>query len=594
MKASIVVLTYNNLERCTKKCIKTILEHTDLYINELIVVDNNSQDSTLHWLDEIKQQNLGKNIFLIRNEENLGYAKGNNIGITHAKGEFIILLNNDTEVCENWLENLITSFNNDEKIGIVAPLTNRIGSLQQISVPGLDASNWEASVKPYISSMKDKFFYTSKVCFFCVCIPRRVIKEVGLLDPNYERGNFEDDDYCRRVINNGYKIRVNEDLFIFHHGSLSFSGFNESEIEFTNFKNQRYFEKKHSIVYSFVPLINEFTEYCDRIRLNTSLSIEEKCNCILYHGEIVEVFKRIQILLNAKKQRGFTGVLTLLTNVYRRSLFFDLKGKLRRNYLSFRKYGLRLSKMKIIGTLKTNDIKDFKSEDVIIFILSFNRLECLKLLLNTLRKFNLKNRIIIIDNNSTYLPLLKFYEECGVEVVRLKKNYGHLALWKISRFKEIVENEYYIYTDSDVVPLPDCPSNFVETFLKILISKPYLSKVGFSLSLDAIPDDYLKKEEVRKWEQKFWDKSKYFEFSPGIGYFDSPIDTTFALYRPGIYPFEARWWRSVRTDYPYAAEHLGWNPKYIIKEEMKHYQGKIKKGSSHWFTDSYIEDSKEA
>ena len=61
MNASIVVLTFNNLERCTKKCIKTILEFTDLNNNELIIVDNNSSDSTVHWLDEIQKKNSDKN-----------------------------------------------------------------------------------------------------------------------------------------------------------------------------------------------------------------------------------------------------------------------------------------------------------------------------------------------------------------------------------------------------------------------------------------------------------------------------------------------------------------------------------------------------
>ncbi len=593
MNASIVVLTFNNLERCTKKCIKTILEFTDLNNNELIIVDNNSSDSTVHWLDEIQKKNSDKNILLIKNEKNFGYAGGNNTGIEHSKGKYIILLNNDTEVCENWVENLTSSFSKDPELGLVSPITNRIGSLQQITIPGLDASNWGEKVRPYITSMKGRYFYTSKVCFFCVCIPRKVIGKVGFLDPNYGRGNFEDDDYCLRVLKEGFKIRVNEDLFIFHHGSLSFAGFSESELEYTNFKNQRFFEKKHSVNYSFSPLIREFSKYCEDTKNDQNLNIKEKCDCILYHKGIVDTFKEIELSLNIRKQRAYTGILTFLKHFYKRSLFYDVKNKLRRNYLFLRKYGLRLFILKNSGARKQKSEKEILVQDIPIFILSFNRLECLRLLLERLKQLNVKNRIIVIDNNSTYEPLLRYYETCGVEVVRLKKNYGHLALWKAENFKEIIENQYFIYTDADVVPLPDCPPNFIDVFYQILKSKPFLTKVGFSLSLKDIPDEYPKKEEVVKWEEKFWDAKKRFVFSSDISFFDAPIDTTFALYRPGVYPYEGKWWRSVRTSNPYAAEHLGWNPKYIIPEEMMHYQRKIKKGSSHWFSDNYLTDSKE-
>lgn len=594
MNASIVVLTYNNLEKCTKKCIETILNSTDLYNNELIIVDNNSQDSTVFWLDELLQANSDKNIHIIKNQENLGYAGGNNVGIKKSKGDFIILLNNDTEVCENWVENLTSSFNEDRALGIVAPITNRIGSLQQVSVPNLNSQNWINVIKPYTRMMKGRSFFTSKVCFFCVCIPRHVIEKVGLLDPNYERGNFEDDDYCLRAIRNGFKIRVNEDLFIYHHGSLSFSGFSENDLQATNLKNQRFFEKKHSISYSFVPLIKEFSSYCNELRLDDTLSYEEKCQCLLYHRPIVDIFKSIENSSNARKERAFTGVLTLLRSYLHRIGIFDLKNRLTHTSSFIREYGLRSFILKHRSPIKVEEKVDVRLDDIPIYILSFNRLECLKLLLERLRQMQVKNPITIIDNNSTYPPLLEFYKTCGVTVIKLKKNYGHLAIWKCEAFRDVVENDYYIYTDSDVVPTKNCPKNFIEVFFQLLRTHPFLTKVGFSLSLENIPDNYKKKDEVKKWESKFWSSEKKFNFSPSVEFFDAPIDTTLALYRPGIYPYESKWWRSVRTAPPYAAEHLGWYPEYILKDEMLHYQGKFRIGSSHWLKDTTVEAPKEA
>ena len=101
---SIIVLNYNAGDLLLN-CIKSIKESS--YENiEIIVVDNISSDGS-----QIKCQKKYPEIKLIQNKENLGYCGGNNIGIQASKGEFIVILNPDTVVEPNWLDELISAHN---------------------------------------------------------------------------------------------------------------------------------------------------------------------------------------------------------------------------------------------------------------------------------------------------------------------------------------------------------------------------------------------------------------------------------------------------------------------------------------------------
>ena len=114
---SLVVLTYNQLEDCTKSCIESIYKYTDIKDFELIVVDNDSQDGTPEYLKEIEPNY--SNMQIILNDANKGYSAGNNDGIKASKGKYVILLNNDTLVSENWLEQILKPFKKDKDTGFI-------------------------------------------------------------------------------------------------------------------------------------------------------------------------------------------------------------------------------------------------------------------------------------------------------------------------------------------------------------------------------------------------------------------------------------------------------------------------------------------
>lgn len=190
--------------------------------------------------------------------------------------------------------------------------------------------------------------------------------------------------------------------------------------------------------------------------------------------------------------------------------------------------------------------------EIPIIINNFNRLTYLITLVSFLDKCGCKN-IVILDNNSTYPPLLDYYEVCKFKVIRLDKNYGYLSFWKTGIYKQYKWN-YFVYTDSDVVPISDCPANFLE-YLKSLLDKHlHLDKVGLGIKIDDLPDSFVLKDKVIEYEKNYW---KY-EVKPNI--YRARVDTTFALYKPlsNLKHGYVSTLSAYRTGFPYMIQHLPW------------------------------------
>lgn len=202
-----------------------------------------------------------------------------------------------------------------------------------------------------------------------------------------------------------------------------------------------------------------------------------------------------------------------------------------------------------------------------IIIISFNQLKYLQQLISFLQKHNYTN-LIIIDNNSTYPPLLHYFKtiENTVIIHRLKDNLGHLSFWKHDAIFKQYSKGYYVVTDPDVVPIDECPDNFLEEFRQLLDKAYDRTKVGFSLKIDDLPNTNPNKEQILQWESQFW-QSKIRRNA-----YKAEIDTTFALYRPNYNYKLKHFTKAWRTDYPIKASHGGW---YIdidhLTEEQRFY-----------------------
>jgi hypothetical protein len=138
-----------------------------------------------------------------------------------------------------------------------------------------------------------------------------------------------------------------------------------------------------------------------------------------------------------------------------------------------------------------------------VYIISFNRLKYLKQSIEWLES-NGHTNIIIIDNNSTFKPLLEFYDHTPHKVIKINKNKGHLVFHKDIRFFFIRNFTFYVLTDPDLLPVKECPADYMNHFVNTIKSNQMFTKVGFSLKIDDLPDTYPLKNLVIEWESKFY------------------------------------------------------------------------------------------
>lgn len=225
------------------------------------------------------------------------------------------------------------------------------------------------------------------------------------------------------------------------------------------------------------------------------------------------------------------------------------------------------------GIFTTGSKIDYKS--VPILINNYNRFDKLLILIEGLTSRGYHN-IWIIDNGSTYPPLIEWYRTCPYKVLLLNENVGHISIFQTGLYKAF-RHSYYAYTDSDLEICPECPDDFMEKFIGLLKRYPRAVKVGFSLKIDDLPDSFAHKKEVVEWESQFWKN----EVKPGV--YNAPIDTTFAVYKPwfegGLVRFRDM---HLRVGPPYTMRHLPWYvSKDNLSDEDRYYLSTIAT-STHW------------
>jgi len=187
--------------------------------------------------------------------------------------------------------------------------------------------------------------------------------------------------------------------------------------------------------------------------------------------------------------------------------------------------------------------------DVPILIGSRDRLTPLVELIAWLERAG-SERILIIDNDSKYEPLLDYYERTPHQVVRLGRNVAPRNFWSAGIIDAYAGQGRYVLSDPDVVPTETCPLDAVAHFDELLDRYPDRVKAGFGLKLDDLPEHSRHAEAVRSWEMQFWQN----EIAGAV--YDANISTTFALYRA-----ETRTYLegpSLRTGEPYLARHTPW------------------------------------
>lgn len=230
MKVSIVIPVLDNVQY-TKRCIESIRRSADPSKYELIIIDNGSNKETKKYLNSLTK------VRVIVNEENIGFSRAINQGIDNSVGDYIYMLNNDTVVYPHWLERMVAAFN--ENVGAVGPVSNYVMGKQRVRVGRKSAT--PEQINNIVSQTKG----TTEAEFlvgFAMMISKEALQKVGKLDARFFAGS-EDLDYSLRLRLAGYKLKIVENVFVYHAGSRTSKALLGKSDKFFEEGNTQFFEK---------------------------------------------------------------------------------------------------------------------------------------------------------------------------------------------------------------------------------------------------------------------------------------------------------------------------------------------------------------
>jgi GT2 family glycosyltransferase len=223
IQLSVVIVSWNvqeHLCRCLDS-LKTGLEQESRY--ETIVVDNNSADDTVAMLERDFPE-----VKLIRNQDNVGFARANNQGINLSRGQFILLLNPDTEVKKGSIGALTSFLRSHDRAGIAGPQLLNPDGIPQGS--GANLPSLVGSLLGYFRVKKevtgayhihaDHPVAVKALVGACLLVRREVIEQVGGFDEDYFM-YVEEVDWCYRIGQAGWQIYYVPSATIYHYGGQS-------------------------------------------------------------------------------------------------------------------------------------------------------------------------------------------------------------------------------------------------------------------------------------------------------------------------------------------------------------------------------------
>lgn len=221
---SIIIPVFNN-EKLTIECLTSIASNTHDSSYEIIVIDDASASTTQELLSRVRS------IQYIRNPKNLGFLRSCNRGAEHARGQFLLFLNNDTQVLEGWLNALLETFSSYKNVGAVGPkVLFPDGRLQECGA----RINYDATSQ-LIGLFDDpelpKYNIIREVDYVsgcCLMVPKALFEEVGRFDVTFAPAYCEDVDLCFKLRARGFRIFFNPRSTIVHHLSATTSGTLES------------------------------------------------------------------------------------------------------------------------------------------------------------------------------------------------------------------------------------------------------------------------------------------------------------------------------------------------------------------------------
>lgn len=234
---SIIIVNFNGKE-VFGDCLRS-LEKIKYPNWELILVDNGSSDNSQNMVNDF---NLSfKNFILIQNNRNLGFAPANNQGVEKSKGEYILLLNNDTKIIPDFLNKMVTKMEQDLSIGAMQPkifLSDKRNILDNAGayLTGTGFLNhWGFMEKDSQEFNQQRYIFSAKGA--CLLTRKKLINKIGLFDNDFV-SYFEESDFCFRVWLAGFAVIFYPETYIYHKLGATSKKMDQIFVNFHAFKNR--------------------------------------------------------------------------------------------------------------------------------------------------------------------------------------------------------------------------------------------------------------------------------------------------------------------------------------------------------------------
>lgn len=218
---SIITVDYKQPE-LTIQFLRTIGRHMGSTEIEVIVVDNGAMDDNGERLRAVYPS-----VVYLRSSKNLGFAGGNNLGIQHAKGDYLLFLNNDTEITSGFIDTLCNELNGHPEFGLLSPLILYYEDQRKIQYAGYTAMNYLTGRNRGIGSLDDDDGQYDGVtaetgyCHGAAMICRRTdLCKAGLMQEDYFL-YYEEMDWCEKFRRAGFKVGFTGKARIYHKESMS-------------------------------------------------------------------------------------------------------------------------------------------------------------------------------------------------------------------------------------------------------------------------------------------------------------------------------------------------------------------------------------
>jgi len=218
---SVITVNYQQATH-TVDFLRSVARHAGEENMEVIVVDNGATDDNCDYFRKVFPS-----IVYIHSKENLGFAGGNNLGIQHAKGDYLLFLNNDTEITKGFVQALREELDRNPAIGLLSPLILYDEERQKIQYAGYTPMNYFTGRNQGIGSMEDdrgQYDHVTTETGYChgaamIC-RRKDLERVGLM-PEHFFLYYEELDWCEMFKRAGLKIGFTGKAKIYHKESMS-------------------------------------------------------------------------------------------------------------------------------------------------------------------------------------------------------------------------------------------------------------------------------------------------------------------------------------------------------------------------------------